>query len=343
MGTHRLSSYSSRHRVRFAHPEFTEFIVHRRTASRHPAFVVVARARVDVWCHISTVRSRHGGDGYICLSLFVCVHTVYVDSNMYRVSEERRVDTDRLDRTPPHALVVETFVRPSVEPPAALPSPRDGPSVGRAVGRAVGRPRRRPPPRRRRRRRRRPHSSTFRASHVRDRAILFLRHHRVRLRASLGVASSRARRRFPDIRSIASRSYPRSREDTRCGWERWNPTESASFAIGDDENDEKHACVYFLCVRCSSRESRAALASRVDWRAFILMHSTDARARANADRRIVPPRRGGVDVDDSRERILVRRIGFAPRAARTPADARPSPRARPRNRCGCPAPPRPRT
>ena len=243
---------------------------------------------------------------------------------------------------PPHALIVETFVRPSVEPPAALPSPRDGPSVGRAVGRAVGRPPR-PPRRRRRRRRRRPHSSTFRASHVRDRAILFLRHHRVRLRASLGVASSRARRRVPDIRSIASRSYPRSREDTRCGWERWNPAESASFAIGDDENDEKHACVYFLCVRCSSRESCAALASRVDWRAFILMHSTDARARANADRRIVPPRRGGVDVDDSRERILVRRIGFAPRAARTPADARPSPRARPRNRCGCPAPPRPRT
>ena len=47
------------------------------------------------------------------------------------------MDMDRLDRTPPHALVVETFVRPSVEPPAARPSPRDGPSVGRAVGRSV--------------------------------------------------------------------------------------------------------------------------------------------------------------------------------------------------------------
>ena len=95
----------------------------------------------------------------------------------------------------------------------AIPARRP---VGRSRGRSVGRPR--PPRRRRRRRRPRPHSSTFRASHVRDRAILFLRHHRVRLRASLGVASSRALRRFPTF-DRSSRSYPRSREDTRRGWE----------------------------------------------------------------------------------------------------------------------------
>ena len=97
-----------------------------------------ARARRRVVPNFDRSVAPRGGGGYMSLSLFVCVHTVYVDSSMYRVSEERRVDMDRLDRTPPHALVVETFVRPSVEPPAARPSPRDdGPSVGRAVGRSV--------------------------------------------------------------------------------------------------------------------------------------------------------------------------------------------------------------
>ena len=91
---------------------------------------------------------------------------------------------------PPHALVFQTFVHPSVDPLTATPRAR---AVGRAVGRAVE-----PEARRRRR----PHSSTIRASHVRDRAILFLRHHRVRLRASRPRTRPKARVVVPESRSI---------------------------------------------------------------------------------------------------------------------------------------------
>ena len=52
--------------------------------------------------------------------------------------------------------------------------------------------------------------------------------------------------RIKNTRMHSSRSYPRSREDTRGEWERWNPTERAFVAIGDDDNDETNACVYFL-------------------------------------------------------------------------------------------------
>ena len=121
------------------------------------------------------------------------------------------------------------------------------------------------------------------------------------------------------------------------------PNARLSRSVTTTTTRRMHACIFYAF---DARRASHAPRSHRAWigaHARIRTHSTDARARATADRRIVPPRRGGVDVDDSRERILVRRIGFAPRAARTPADARPSPRAHPRNRCGCPAPPRPRT
>ena len=107
------------------------------------------------------------------------------------MSEERRMGHGSSRPHPPHALVFQTFVRPSVDPPAATPRAR---AVGRAVGRAAE-----PEARRRRRR---PHSSTIRASHVRDRAILFLRHHRVRLRASRPRTRPKARVVVPESRSI---------------------------------------------------------------------------------------------------------------------------------------------
>ena len=140
MGTHRRSSYFSLHRVRFAHPEFTEFIVHRRTASRHRTFVVVAvaRASTDDATFRPFGRATRWGRAVVvadmCLSF--CVHSVYVDSSMYRVSEERRVGHGSSRPRPPHALVVETFVHLTNGcHPRARAKSRE--SVGRSSGRSV--------------------------------------------------------------------------------------------------------------------------------------------------------------------------------------------------------------
>ena len=106
------------------------------------------------------------------------------------MSEERRMGHGSSRPHPPHALVFQTFLRLPVEPLTATPRAR---AVGRAVGRAAEAEAHR---------RRRPHSSTIRASHVRDRAILFLRHHRVRLRASRPRTRPKARVVVPESGSI---------------------------------------------------------------------------------------------------------------------------------------------
>ena len=292
-----------------------------------------ARARRRVVPHFDRSVAPRGGDGSLSLSLslslFVCVHTLYVDSDTYRVSEERRMDMDRLDRTPPPTRTRSRDVRTPIS------GTTGGPRlllvlvlvVLVVVVVVVVRTRRRFAP---------AMSATAQFSSS----------------AITGCVSARRSASPRLARGVVSPTVDRSRLDRirargkirgANGNDGIQPNARLSRSVTTTTTRRMHACIFYAF---DARRASHAPRSHRAWigaHARIRTHSTDARARATADRRIVPPRRGGVDVDDSRERILVRRIGFAPRAARTPADARPSPRAHPRNRCGCPAPPRPRT
>ena len=151
---------------------------------------------------------------------------------------------------PPHALVFQTFVHPSVDPLTATPRAR---AVGRAVGRAAE-----PEARRRRRR---PHSSTIRASHVRDRAILFLRHHRVRLRASRTpprlARSSRSRHPIDRLDRIRARGKIRARMRMR-GNDGIHPRARLSRSVTTKTTTRMDACIFYaLDTRRASRVPRS--------------------------------------------------------------------------------------
>ena len=119
------------------------------------------------------------------------------------------------------------------------------------------------------------------------------------------------------------------------------PRRRPSRSVTTETTTREDACIFYARDRRrANRLPRSRRAwNRVESRgiAFVRLTVSPRERRRRSIRRVA--------VDSIRRiaRARLSRIGSAPRAARTPADARPSPRARPRNRCGCPAPRRPPT